>query len=60
MVYIVEFGDGSTAQINSSNAEMARRIALTAYRGRLVLRVRPAGLAELSFRNPPPLQPKNS
>jgi hypothetical protein len=53
MVYVVQFADGQTAQINAGNDLQAMKFAVKKYPDRRVIAVKKAGLLEMGYRRPP-------
>jgi hypothetical protein len=56
MLFIVEFADGSTAQILANDLRDAKRLALSTFKDKLVVLVRKAGLLEMTQRQSAPTE----
>jgi hypothetical protein len=52
MIYEVELEDGTTVQITANTGEVARLLAVTKYKDRVVVSVRRAGLIGMLRRRP--------
>jgi hypothetical protein len=50
MVYTVKFADGTPAQITASSDGVARQLAVTKFREKIVLEVKRAGLLGMAQR----------
>jgi hypothetical protein len=53
MVYVVQFADGQTAQINAGNDLQAMKFAVEKYPDRRVVAVKKAGLIAMCYPRPP-------
>ena len=58
MVFIVEFADGTNDQLQAGSPQDARLQAVAKFREKLVVSIRSAGLLGMSYRQPPPMQPR--
>jgi hypothetical protein len=56
MLFIVEFVDGTTAQVVATHPYDAKKIALGAFKDKLILSVRKAGLLEMTRHQSPPTE----
>jgi len=60
MLFIVEFADGTNAQIKAASQTDARGMAVARFPGCLVVAVRQAGLPGMAYRQPPAIQNQKS
>ncbi len=52
MIYIVQFSDGSTGQVQASNDIAARQLAVSKWKDKVVVNVKKAGLLGMTQRHP--------